>query len=226
MINYDKSRLIKVGEYVSYVDGFLSEDVCDALIQYFEARQDQNWGFVAFYNSRAKSYPAGNDKDLEKFKLPEDLFVTLRTVTQDFVEVALNKKVVLQSTPHCQKWFEGGYASPHSDNSDFDGNYNGFQKNKSSCLIYLNDNYSGGELYFPQHGIELKPKKGTMVIFEGGHYNIHGVKEVLDGVRYTNGFFWDFADSVYTAEDEKMWEDYMSGLKSEQSEIRKDWGLE
>jgi predicted 2-oxoglutarate/Fe(II)-dependent dioxygenase YbiX len=58
-----------------------------------------------------------------------------------------------------------------------------------SALIYLNDNYEGGELHFPLHDIKIKPKPGTLVLFPGTCMYPHEVKEVLSGHRYTHNFF-------------------------------------
>jgi predicted 2-oxoglutarate/Fe(II)-dependent dioxygenase YbiX len=58
-----------------------------------------------------------------------------------------------------------------------------------SALIYLNDDYEGGELCFPLHDIEIKPKPGTLIIFPGSCMYPHEVKEVLSGHRYTHNFF-------------------------------------
>jgi predicted 2-oxoglutarate/Fe(II)-dependent dioxygenase YbiX len=58
-----------------------------------------------------------------------------------------------------------------------------------SALIYLNDDYEGGELCFPLHGIEIKPKPGTLIMFPGNCMYLHEVKKVLSGHRYTHNFF-------------------------------------
>ena len=58
-----------------------------------------------------------------------------------------------------------------------------------AALIYLNDNYEGGELCFPLHNIEIKPKPGTLILFPGTCMYLHEVKEVLSGHRYTHNFF-------------------------------------
>jgi predicted 2-oxoglutarate/Fe(II)-dependent dioxygenase YbiX len=58
-----------------------------------------------------------------------------------------------------------------------------------SALIYLNDDYEGGELCFPLHGIEIKPKPGTLIMFPGNCMYLHEVKEVVSGQRYTHNFF-------------------------------------
>ena len=54
-----------------------------------------------------------------------------------------------------------------------------------SSVIYLNDDYEGGELYFPEHNIEIKPEAGDFMTWPGNGWYQHGVKEVRGGVRYT-----------------------------------------
>lgn len=54
-----------------------------------------------------------------------------------------------------------------------------------SILIYLNDDYGRGELYFPQHDYWIKPKKGDLVTFPGSLYYVHGVTAIESGIRYT-----------------------------------------
>jgi len=44
-----------------------------------------------------------------------------------------------------------------------------------SSLIYLNNNYSGGELYFPEHDLLIKPEPGMLVSFPGHFWNRHGI---------------------------------------------------
>lgn len=54
-----------------------------------------------------------------------------------------------------------------------------------ATIIYINDEYLDGELFFPKLGIELKPKPGTMLFFPGNEEYEHGVKHVGEGpVRY------------------------------------------
>lgn len=54
-----------------------------------------------------------------------------------------------------------------------------------SSVIYLNDNYEGGELYFKDHDIAIKPEAGDYITFPGNRHYQHGVKEVSGAVRYT-----------------------------------------
>ncbi len=58
------------------------------------------------------------------------------------------------------------------------------------ALIYLNDDYEGGEIGFPEYDIIIKPKFGELVIFPC-HF-LHEVKEVINGERCTLPLFYTF----------------------------------
>lgn len=54
-----------------------------------------------------------------------------------------------------------------------------------ATILYLNDDYKDGELFFKNKNIELKPKSGSLLIFKGTSDFEHGVKIVGDGpIRY------------------------------------------
>lgn len=55
----------------------------------------------------------------------------------------------------------------------------------TAAIIYLNDDYTNGELFFKNKDIQLKPKPGSLVLFPGNEEYEHGVKIVGDGpIRY------------------------------------------
>jgi hypothetical protein len=54
-----------------------------------------------------------------------------------------------------------------------------------AILIYLNDDYEGGELYFPERGLEFKPKANTLVMFPGNKNFVHGVRTIEKSERFT-----------------------------------------
>jgi len=62
-----------------------------------------------------------------------------------------------------------------------------------AMLVYLNDDYDGGYLYFPEFDYYLKPSPGDIVIFPGSLYYVHGVSTVTKGVRYTLSQWAKFA---------------------------------
>lgn len=130
------------------------------------------------------------------------------------------------------RWRKGDFQEPHVDHIDKDFDLNSVDINSvpEKCkyffeernielykklftnkiftsIIYLNDNYEGGELYFPQHdNFTIKPKAGTMLIFSGTINNMHGINEVIDGTRYTHVTFWSnsLSKASKIAFDKKM----------------------
>lgn len=61
-----------------------------------------------------------------------------------------------------------------------------------AAVVYFNDDYVDGELYFPTRGIELRPPKGSLMLFSTGKEYLHGVKTVGEGPDrlVTAGFVW------------------------------------
>ncbi len=64
---------------------------------------------------------------------------------------------------------------------------------KYACVAYLNDNYEGGELYFPDRGITVKPDAGSIAVFDASSDYLHGVHPVTgNNTRYAmTSFIWD-----------------------------------
>jgi hypothetical protein len=54
-----------------------------------------------------------------------------------------------------------------------------------AAIIYLNDDYVDGELFFSKNEINLRPKPGSMLLFPGDETHNHGVRHVGPGpIRY------------------------------------------
>jgi hypothetical protein len=54
-----------------------------------------------------------------------------------------------------------------------------------AAVLYINDDYTEGELFFPKFGLEIQPEPGTLMVFPGTEEYEHGVKPVGPGpVRY------------------------------------------
>ena len=186
------------------VERFITAEKSLNIIKYIDSNPG-SWGDIYFYGSSGMSVLM-EDSRLEEFGIKPTFFKDLLALSRDFVSSIFERKVVPVSF-NIQKWDIGGYAIPHSDNSNFNGVPNAYEKNKYVSILYLNDNYDGGELYFPEHSIEIKPKAGGLYVFPGGFENLHGVKEVKLGSRYTIVIFWDHEESVYSEEKKKQWQE-------------------
>lgn len=58
-------------------------------------------------------------------------------------------------------------------------------------VVYINDDYEGGEIYYEHQNIQHKPKPGDLIIHSSEENCLHGVKKVTSGTRlsYSNNLF-------------------------------------
>lgn len=92
--------------------------------------------------------------------------------------------------PVLVKWITGTEQQPHADKQLNDGSPNPFPDYDLNSLIYYNDEFDGGELYYPQHDIEIKPEPGLAVAHPGDIHFLHGVRTITSGERWTTPSFY------------------------------------
>jgi len=208
------------------IPNFVNKDIVPKMINFFE-KCGIEWGDIAFYGSSGKGLITDSET-MKKFNLPDNFFNDLKDKYQEAVEKVFGRKV-RANTSHAQKWDVGGFAAPHSDNSDHDGNPNAFEINKYVGILYLNDDYDGGELYFCDKNnnmnpyLSFKPNAYSYYVFPGGVENIHGVSEITKGTRYTMVSFWDYAEIEYDKETLDKWKEEEKKVREEQAKQKEDW---
>lgn len=92
--------------------------------------------------------------------------------------------------PVLVKWTPGTEQRPHADKQLNDGSPNPFPNYDLNSLIYYNDDFEGGELYYPEHDIVIKPEPGLAVAHPGDIHFLHGVKRIISGERWTTPSFY------------------------------------
>jgi predicted 2-oxoglutarate/Fe(II)-dependent dioxygenase YbiX len=112
-----------------------------------------------------------------------------RRILQDWrtratLAVSLNAGRRLYSdTIQVVRW-DGQEMPPHYDDRHPDGSAHRSPWREWAGVIYLNDDYAGGDLWFPSLGATYKPVAGTFVFFQGSL--LHGVRKTTSGLRYTS----------------------------------------
>lgn len=89
-------------------------------------------------------------------------------------------------------WEQGSWLPCHTDNSNPDGTAHSTPWRDFSSIVYLNEDYEGGELYFTAQDRVLKPRRGMLVAFSAGYHHEHGVLKVTRGRRITMPAFYTF----------------------------------
>jgi len=77
-------------------------------------------------------------------------------------------------------WTAGGLGGVHIDGQDPEPWI------EWSTVVYLNDDFEGGKIFFPYQEFEYAPEKYSAVFFPGDDKAYaHGISEVASGHRYT-----------------------------------------
>jgi hypothetical protein len=74
-----------------------------------------------------------------------------------------------------KKYFENEQLGPHPDSESID-------PIEYTASVYFNNDYEGGELGFPDHGVSVKPTTGSVVIFPASF--LHESKPIKNGIKY------------------------------------------
>ena len=93
-------------------------------------------------------------------------------------QAGVYKTIGLNELMRVYKYSKGQRFKMHRDGS--------YERNHKECsfysfLIYLNDDFEGGNTIF-KTGEVIKPKKGTALVFY--HSILHEGKEILNGTKY------------------------------------------
>jgi hypothetical protein len=69
-----------------------------------------------------------------------------------------------------------------------------------SLVAYPNDDYEGGELYFPKLDLNIKPKAGDLYIFPSTYLFSHVARPVKSGKKYSIVTMLDYNDNAHSEE--------------------------
>ena len=146
-----------------------------------------------YWKDRVCTTPSLDKNDVSIAPVLRGLFERLKPIIEDFYNVR-----VTPTGTTIVRWLPGQFQNPHADKELHEGSDagtpNDFPNYDISSLFYLNDDYEGGELYFPLQDVKIKPKKGAAYFFPGDKNYIHGVTEIKNSIRYTCPFFWEILE--------------------------------
>jgi predicted 2-oxoglutarate/Fe(II)-dependent dioxygenase YbiX len=163
----------------------LSRAQCAWLIDCFErcrekyATRDPNEYWDGRYIWQ-NALPAESEIDAIRI-MQQARYLTQAALTQFFVP----GEPLYSDTAQLVRWEPGVALPPHADNIHPHGGPNDTPHRSFSSIIYLNDDYEGGETFFPGLGFRLKVEAGALIAFGAGHNYVHGVTPVTKGLRYT-----------------------------------------
>lgn len=133
------------------------------------------------------SYGPRNEKNAELYDMHEEIFQKLRFCMNDYGSYW---GVGIQSYEAFNFVKYDGPGTHFKIHADHGPTYVA----TISAVIYLNDDYRGGELYFPRFDLTLKPETGDIVIFPSTFIYEHASLEMVEGVKYSVVIMTDYHD--------------------------------
>lgn len=98
---------------------------------------------------------------------------------------------------HLLKYEKSGHLPAHQDH--------GVSTRTLSVLLYLNDDYEGGNIIFRHSNISFKPEAGSILFFPSNFLYVHEVEKITNGVKYSlpNWYHNVTADKKYSSTGEE-----------------------
>lgn len=118
----------------------------------------------------------------------EQLF---REAVKNVINPFYNVEVSSSEVPQLLSYGIGGHYKPHIDGESIWVTPKGEKIWKKSTdrdlstVLFLNDDFEGGDFIFPDLNVRVRPKPGMMVCFPSNHHYTHGVEPVTRGHRYS-----------------------------------------
>jgi hypothetical protein len=184
------ANVAKIGnstDNIQYIKNVLPEEDHRILLNYVNSAQswkEQPWKAIT----------------IESANLPEEISEMLNRIFQlvykksvELYDVAINP--FHNSALHVVKFVKGFYLKPHVDTLSSEGNH-------IASVYYINDDYTGGEIDFPDHNLKIKPDANSLIIFPGNENYVHSVHEIIDNDRHSSAMWFQFTGSTFNKKAE------------------------
>ena len=144
------------------------------------------------YDYFASMYYAAEEKDdsLKRPDLKDEVMSIMKELESKYIKTATELldfpvEPKFSTLNNYVYWNPGKRMLPHYDNLGGDHS----APVMYGCVFYLNDNFEGGELWYPNQGVEYVPEAGDMIIHPGSREYSHGVRDIISGLRISAGSF-------------------------------------
>lgn len=195
------SKIIGTGpDTIKVIKNFVPQEDINLFLHFGKQISNFHPDKTHHYTVTPHNTPDANLKFL--FKKYEDI---LRSKAEELYGLKLNQDRGLDLFIHPT----GSYLEPHTDIIDYhqeevydQGNLFAQQEKDwpflwsghLSIICYLNKDYDGGVLYFPDQNVEIIPEPGLFVCFPGNLHFLHGVTKTTGATRYTISLWTRFTD--------------------------------
>jgi hypothetical protein len=179
------------------VENFLTKEETSSILDFAKTIKEWESGGSDFWDDRSlNAITIYNNVDKEIGLL---LYNIREKVGKQIQESFHPDRKVYPDLFQIVRWFPGQEQHPHADdmtNGDEEA-AKMFQHRHYGSIIYLNNDYEGGETYYPNYNVSITPQPGMLAVHPGDPDHLHGVTEIKNNIRYTLASFWSLDSQKY-----------------------------
>ena len=123
---------------------------------------------------------------INSMSLAAETYAKIYNIDSNLLQYAIDALNMPGTKYGINKYFENQYMGPHVDWNEYNSDIT------YTIVVYLNDNYEGGELFFvdPDINIKIKPKKGSIVMFPSVLPYLHQSCKITEGRKMLITHHW------------------------------------
>lgn len=156
---------------IFYIEDFIDKNDVQDILSFCQSEEDWSGWSHSIHFTKKISLDKKVQKILNKYT---DKFLSL---INDSETIYVPDQVLkYKKTDH--KWA----LYPHSDKENYSSDNNDIPI--YGYVLYINDDYDGGEIVYTDKNIILKPSPGTILVHETSEACTHGVRKIVSGDRF------------------------------------------
>ena len=181
-----------VPEGVIIIENFIDEASCKVLRDYADTRAGMKLKVLDNENSSKDKIvtkeSSGRVTDHVSIDgMPGEILSVFNHIYTRVLEPFYNVEFEWYERPQILRYSAGGKYNQHADSEHWIKEKNEWIRSQDrdySVLLYLNEEYEGGELEFTNFKYKIKPKTGMLIGFPADHRYLHAALPTLSGMRY------------------------------------------
>lgn len=130
------------------------------------------------FKINSRGYGPKNEENAELYEMHEKTFQRVKPVVDDYGSYWGVGIQYYEAFNFVKYEGEGEHFNIHADHGPA-------YVTTVSVVAYLNDDYEGGEIYFPRFDLTIKPKAGDIVVFPSTYIYEHASLPMKVGTKYS-----------------------------------------
>jgi hypothetical protein len=184
------ANVAKIGNSINniqYTENVLSQDEHKQILDFVKTRE--SWTIQPW-----------DSKVIIFHEMPKEILNSLNKVftlayekSKNFYDIKINFFEDLSL--NLLKFEKDFYLKQHIDTESSESNH-------IASVYYINDDYTGGEINFPNYKLKIKPKPNSLIVFPGNENYLHEVVEITSGDRYSSSLWFQYTGSTFNKKSE------------------------